>query len=131
MKLAGCIITDSEERILLLHRNTERYCQWEVPGGKIEEGETPEQTATREVKEELGVGVEVIRKLGRVAFHEADEPMAYTWFLADIESGEPAIMEPETFDDLRYISLDEMRKLQLSVGAWNFLGMLADKGIKL
>ena len=35
-----------------------------VPGGRVEEGETFEQTAIREVREETGLDVEVVRELG-------------------------------------------------------------------
>lgn len=131
MRLAGCIITDSEERVLMLHRNHGVHKQWEVPGGEIESNETPEQAALREIEEELGVKVEIIRRLGWAAFHEADQDMKYTWYKAEIICGEPKIIEPEKFDDLRYISLDDMRSVRLSTGAWNFLGMLADEGVTL
>lgn len=131
MKLAGCIITDSQEKVLLLHRNDGVYMHWEVPGGKIESGESLEETALREIKEELGVKVEIIKKLGQAAFHQADQDINYTWYKAEIVSGEPKIMEPDKFDDLRYISLNDMRSVQLSTGAWNFLGMLHDEGVAL
>ena len=36
MRLAGCVITDSDGNILLVHRSTPKRTQWEIPGGKLE-----------------------------------------------------------------------------------------------
>jgi mutator protein MutT len=46
---------------------------WSLPKGHIEEGETPEQTAVREVAEETGISSTVVRPLGTIDF----------WFVAD------------------------------------------------
>ena len=53
-ELAGCLIIQ-ENKVLLLYREDEQH--WEVPGGKVEEGETPTEAAVREPKDEIGVEV--------------------------------------------------------------------------
>lgn len=123
MKLAGCIIRDEQGRILLLHRNTDKWQHWEVPGGKLEDGEDPAAAATREIKEELRVDVEILKRLGDREFREKDYTLHYTWFEAKIISGRPKIGEPDKFDKLNYFSLDEMSKADLSAGAATFLSM--------
>jgi 8-oxo-dGTP diphosphatase len=50
---------------LLLVRSTRTREHWAFPGGKSEPGETPEQTAVREVREEVGVDIEVTGSIGR------------------------------------------------------------------
>jgi len=104
LQLAGCIILDKTGRILLLHRNTAKRQQWEIPGGKIEKGEEAATAAVREVKEELGVAVSINKFLGEKAFTEDNFTMHYYWYIADINSGKVRIMETQTFDDLKYFS---------------------------
>jgi 8-oxo-dGTP diphosphatase len=50
---------------LLLVRSTRTREHWAFPGGKSEPGETPEQTAVREVREEVGLDIEVTGAIGR------------------------------------------------------------------
>src|SRR5699024_9331343 len=54
---ASAIVTDEHGRILLINRRDNTL--WALPGGGHEIGETIEQTAVREVKEETGLDVEV------------------------------------------------------------------------
>jgi len=107
--LAGCIIFNNEGSILLLHRNTYRRQQWEIPGGRIETGEVTSSAAIREAKEEIGVEIEVIKKLGSKEFEEDGVIIEYTWFLSNISNEEPKITEPEKFDDIGYFSWDDLR----------------------
>lgn len=51
------------DRYLACRRTPERGGLWEFPGGKVDPGETPEGALVREIREELGVGVRVIRHL--------------------------------------------------------------------
>src|SRR6476660_2848916 len=119
IQLAGCVITDDYNRILLLHRNTGERTQWELPGGKVEEEELPEQTAIREIYEELGVEVNLIRSIGKGEFEDDENEYEYFWFLAEVADGSPSIMEADTFDDLDYFEIEDLMSLALSANMVN------------
>ena len=55
--VAACALVDSDGRILLAQRPEGKSLAglWEFPGGKVEPGETPEETLVRELEEELGI----------------------------------------------------------------------------
>ena len=59
MHVAAVILTDEAGKILICKRGEGGSCAflWEFPGGKVEEGESPEQAAVRECKEELGLDI--------------------------------------------------------------------------
>ncbi|KXF79386.1 NTP pyrophosphohydrolase [Paramesorhizobium deserti] len=55
--VAACALVDADGRVLLAQRPEGKQLAglWEFPGGKVEPGETPEQTLIRELKEEIGI----------------------------------------------------------------------------
>lgn len=64
---AGGIVFDERRRLLLVLRSRPPSAlTWSVPGGKCEPGESPAHACVREVGEETGLAVEVIRWAGRV-----------------------------------------------------------------
>lgn len=59
VSVAACALIDADGRVLLAQRPEGKAMAglWEFPGGKIEAGETPEQSLIRELEEELGITV--------------------------------------------------------------------------
>ncbi|OCJ11172.1 NTP pyrophosphohydrolase [Rhizobium sp. AC44/96] len=59
--VAACALIDSDGRILLAQRPEGKSLAglWEFPGGKVEPGETPEESLVRELHEELGITTKV------------------------------------------------------------------------
>lgn len=123
IRLAGCIIRNEDGKILLLHRNKKGVEQWELPGGKLEKGETAQVAAVREIREELGVEITNVMPVGQAAFQENGREFTYSWFDAKIAAGvSPSIREPEAFDSVRYWSVTELRqRSDLSANLKNLL----------
>ncbi|MEP2706216.1 MAG: (deoxy)nucleoside triphosphate pyrophosphohydrolase [Roseibium sp.] len=57
--VSACALVDVDGRILLAQRPEGKSMPglWEFPGGKVEQGERPEETLIRELNEELGIEV--------------------------------------------------------------------------
>jgi 8-oxo-dGTP diphosphatase len=73
MKFAGrtatAVIPFPSDKILLVKRCTVPFRgYWALPGGRVDPGETVEQTIVREVEEETGLDVIVVSKIGE--YHE-------------------------------------------------------------
>jgi 8-oxo-dGTP diphosphatase len=59
--VAACALIDADRRVLIAQRPEGKSLAglWEFPGGKVEQGETPEETLIRELEEELGIVTQV------------------------------------------------------------------------
>ena len=59
--VAACALVDADGRVLIAQRPQGKSMAglWEFPGGKVETGETPEDTVIRELQEELGIVTQV------------------------------------------------------------------------
>ncbi|MGB3768418.1 MAG: A/G-specific adenine glycosylase [Phormidesmis sp.] len=106
-RIGVAVITDAQGKILIDRRKQEGLLGglWEFPGGKIEPGETVEACVSREIKEELGIEIEVGSRLITIDH-------AYTHFKVTLNvfncihlSGEP---QPLESDEVKWVTLDEI-----------------------
>ncbi|KAA8830093.1 MULTISPECIES: NUDIX hydrolase [Bifidobacterium] len=66
---AGGLIFDDKDRVAIIARHSRSgHLEWCLPKGHIEKGETPEQTAVREVHEETGILGEVITSIATIDY---------------------------------------------------------------
>ena len=107
-KLAGNIIIE-DGKILLLYRKDEKH--WEAPGGKVEEDESPTQTAVREAKEEIGVEIELERPFYTGEFQQNDQIFEWNGYISKIEEGQPSL-DKDKFEELRWFSREELEKCE-------------------
>ena len=63
-------ILERDGRVLICRRRADQAhpLKWEFPGGKVEEGETPEAALIRELREELGIEAEAPSEIARYQF---------------------------------------------------------------
>lgn len=78
---------------------------WEFPGGKIEEGETPEQALAREIKEELDTEIQVGELIGTIEYDYPKFHLSMDCFWCEIMQGGLELKEHEA---ARWLSKEEL-----------------------
>lgn len=91
---SGVVVDDPTRGVLMLwrHRFTTDTWGWEVPAGRVDEGETPIETGARETLEETGWKPGPLRPIGRYFPYNGSTDGVFNLFLTDSAThiGEPA-----------------------------------------
>lgn len=98
--VAGIVVEG--DRVLLAQRPRWQTfaLKWEFPGGKVEPGEAPGRALDREFREELGIGVEIVRPYGEVKYRDGSgRELDVRFFLARrVAADQPRPVEVEAVE---------------------------------
>jgi len=88
---AAILVLDGEGRVLLVRQPRTAIGRelWEIPAGKLEPGEPPEEAARRELREETGLSAEALVPLGAIYPTPGYSNEVIHLFLAQGVAGEP------------------------------------------
>ncbi|MFC4244057.1 (deoxy)nucleoside triphosphate pyrophosphohydrolase [Gryllotalpicola reticulitermitis] len=105
-------VFERDGRILACRRAPGRFDagRWEFPGGKVEAGETPENALVREIDEELGTSIEVLRAVDRTATHVGERVIDLASYLVRPLSDYPTTSSDH--DTLRWVAKTDLAALR-------------------
>lgn len=92
-----CLV-EYEGRVLLI-RNPYGPMKWDLPGGAVKRGERPEAAARREVREEVGISLSGLRRLGQYTGTEFYEKDTVVCFQARAQSAALKPHRAEVFEE--------------------------------
>jgi 8-oxo-dGTP diphosphatase len=104
------LIIDSERRLLATQRSAimSLPLKWELPGGKIEPDETPEQCLIREIKEELNIEIEIVKSLAPNIHNYPFITVKLIPFISKCTNGE---IELKEHADFKWLTTNELLDL--------------------
>ena len=82
---------------------------WEFPGGKVEEGETPQEALKREIEEELKTEIEVGDYITTIEYDYPKFHLSMRCYWATIVEGKPVLLEHEA---ARWLTKDTINSVE-------------------
>ena len=118
---AAVIVKDN--KYFIAKRNKDKHLggYFEFPGGKQDDNETLEQTAIREIKEELNVDITVDRKLGEEHYSDEKINVHLHYFFCTIIKGDIILKEHE---EAAWVSKEEFNNYNFAEGDKDIISLL-------
>jgi 8-oxo-dGTP diphosphatase len=116
------IIKDEDDKILILKRSIDSrsnpHC-WELPGGKVEPGESFDHALVREIQEETGLNISLKRTAGAVQQDLTHINSVHVIMYVDVESGDFQISDEH--ENFQWAHMEEIKAKRLSNWFTHFL----------
>lgn len=114
-KLLGCVISlimKDNKILMILRKNKPDAGNYNLVGGRMEEGETVNQAIIREAKEEVGLtiqdsDIEVVSSLHRICDNGTYNAIEFILIIKDFQ-GEPKNLEPDFCEKLEWIDINNL-----------------------
>ena len=107
--VAAIIISENSDKKKMVFATQRGYGEfkdgWEFPGGKIEDGETPEEAIVREIKEELETEIKVENYFDTIEYDYPEFHLSMDCFVASIVEGDIVLKEHEA---AKWLTVDEL-----------------------
>ena len=115
-KAVRCYLIKNDKIVVTKYNEPNKKAgYYEIPGGKIEEGELPEQTAIREMQEETGIIVKNLKNKGNLTIEYPDRKFELVVFFANTYQGEPKEFKDNTSDWIDIDTLLKQEKILASI----------------
>ncbi|WP_152393639.1 NUDIX hydrolase [Paenibacillus guangzhouensis] len=114
VNVASVLIHDEQGRILVVQNGQGTSSYWSLPGGEVEEGETLEQGAIREAKEETGYDIAItgLNSLREMYFTARESHALIITFTAIIIGGSIQLQDPDQdIVDVRWVDVHTAKEL--------------------
>jgi 8-oxo-dGTP diphosphatase len=120
--VAAAIFHDNRVLAALRAPSDKRGDLWELPGGKVEPGESDEAALAREIREELGVPIAVHERLAESVHAYPDVTICLVAYRATLLSGTP---HPHEHAEVRWVGQGELDDLDWAPADVPLLGAVA------
>jgi 8-oxo-dGTP diphosphatase len=122
------VIEDESGRVLIAQRPTGKHLalKWEFAGGKVEPGEAPAAALRREIKEELGCDIRLVRELPRFTHDYGTVVIEMLPYVCRLNAGSPA-PHPHEHVAIRWIPAAELDSIDLASADWPVVASYREK----
>ena len=111
-KAVRCYLIKDEKVVVTKYKEkNKKFGYYDIPGGKIEEGETSEQTAIREMKEETGLKVEKLKYKGNMIIEYPNRIFDFDVYITDEGEGKTQEFEENTSEWMEINELLQKEKI--------------------
>ncbi|MFH0870847.1 MAG: NUDIX hydrolase [archaeon] len=111
--LVGGVVHNDGKILILRRLTTKRFFpgSWEIPGGKIDDGESPEEAVLREVKEETGLDAMIDKVFHTwsdiIERNNRKEHMIVINFILRLVKAQPVVLSEKEHSEFRWIERDD------------------------
>ncbi|PVD41049.1 8-oxo-dGTP diphosphatase MutT [Serratia liquefaciens] len=126
LNIAVGIIRNAQQEIFITRRAADSHMAgfWEFPGGKIEQGETPEQALSRELLEETGIEAQRAELLDVLEHQFSDRIVTLNCYLVEAWAGEPFGREGQP---MRWVKQADLREEEFPQANISIIKLLVEQ----